>query len=170
MPTAVRFSYTIRDAQGVEGSECYYGTATDAALATDLAAEWQTLAGLLDPITSGKIMHGSVSFPLNMVGGKAGPDADSRVEEVAIFNMSATGTTRRNGISVLAIADSKLTANRINLTDAAVAAFWAALAVTGGIVRFTNAYGQPLITLIDALLSFRKRRSQLQRVSFEPAL
>lgn len=172
MPTPVRLSYTLRDSEGIEGSECFYGSAADAALVSDVATEWQALATQLDAITDAKIVHGEACIVLNMTGGKGAPTADSRLEEVGIFNFGATGTTRRNGFDVLALSDTvRVTGipNKIDLANAAVAAFFGALAATGGLVRFTNAYGQPLTVLIDALLAFRKRRGQLQRASFEVA-
>jgi hypothetical protein len=172
MPTVpVQFSITERDGLGTEAANCFYGEADDGATAAQLAAQWASVAALQDAITDGQIIRGSVTLhQLPGAGLKAAPLPGSRVEQTAVFNLSATGTTRRNGFDIPTLSDAVILAGKVDLANALVTAFWNGLAATGGIVRFTNAYGQPLITLIDVLLSFRPKRKQLARSSFEVAL
>jgi hypothetical protein len=87
----------------------------------------------------------------------------SRVEQTGVLNFSNTATSRRYGQALPSIRSNLLTAGKIDLKDAALAALVALL--TSG--PFTNAAQQVLAALVDAIIAFRKRRKQLQRTSFE---
>ena len=86
------------------------------------------------------------------------------IEQTGVLNFTATGPApRRWGWAIPAFTNTKLTGDFINLTDADTEVVITEL--TSG--NFTNEVYQPLTSLADAFLSFRRDRKQLQRSSFE---
>jgi len=86
-----------------------------------------------------------------------------------VFNFANGSTTRRFGEAVPALADAVIAGGTIDLSDADVAAFVTAMGAASGTAtsQATNNSFQDLTSLVDAFLSFRKRRKQLLRSSFE---
>lgn len=161
-------SYTIQDDSGAKASAAFYVDYDGAVItAQELLNEWTNFGDLVDGITDGKIVGGSVTIPLGRDGAwKAAAVADSFVGKTGVFNFANDTTFKRDGFAVPAIANAVVTAGRIVLTNAAVAAFTAAM--TSGFTNgnFANAADQGLTALIDAFLSSRKHASVKQR-SFE---
>ncbi len=170
MATAnVQFSFTVEDELSTKASILLYGTVTDTTTVATMNAEWETLAGLIDLVIGAQVLHGSVSL-MDVPSGdeKAAPAAGSRVEQTAVLNFPVTGTGKRFGDAIASIADSVITGGTLDLGDTNVANLVTALQGafgTGG--QFTNNTYQPLDDLADAFVSFRKRRKQLSRSSFE---
>jgi hypothetical protein len=164
----VRLSYTIQDELGTKASETFYALVDPASTVTQLAAEWQALASLIAAVSDGGIPRGSIAL-LEVPTAPITPAAGSRVEQTGLFNFSNNVTPHRFGEAVPALKDSVIVGGKINLADTGVAALVAALATTfnGGLGVFTTNNAQALVALVDAVLSFRKRRRQLSRSSFE---
>ena len=85
------------------------------------------------------------------------------IEQTALLNFVATGSTRRWALAVPAISNDLIVGDRINLTSSELEVILAEF-VAGS---FTNEVYQPLTAFADALVSFRRDRKQLQRASFE---
>lgn len=163
---AARFSLTVIDELGTEGSDTYYALLDPTQTITSLVAAWTSLAGVVDPVTSGQILRGSISIVMPEFNpGKT--ITGSRVEQTGVFNFLNSITSRRYGQPVIALNNSVIVAGKINLADAGVAALITFLTTTLAVAEWVNEAKQPLTSLRDALISFRKRRKQLARSSYE---
>lgn len=169
MATPTIFSYTVADELGVKATMRAYAEFDGTVETVDgLVGEWTALGGVLDPMTGGQIVGGSVSFALVPDGAwKSAPVAGARVEQTGLFNFSNDTTAYKWGMDIPAILNTLISGHVINLAAGAVAAFIAAM--DGGFTNgnFTNSAQQALVGLIDALLTFRKRRKQLTARSTE---
>jgi hypothetical protein len=164
----IRLSVTVRDELGTEASEVFYGLADPTSTLATAEAAWATLTADLDPVLSAQIVRGAISFPCTPAGGlKAAPVAGSRVEQTGVINFSNPITTRRFGEDLPGLSNDVIVGGKINLADAGIAALIALLSVPGASLTYTNFAQQALNGVIDAVLSFRKRRRQLARTSFE---
>jgi hypothetical protein len=165
---AARYSFTIVDELGVEASDTYYAMLDPTQTITSAVNAWTSLYDVLQPVTDGSIVRGHVDILLQPVSISPAV-VGSRVEQTGLFNFSATGTTHKFGEPVPAFSSSFITPTGINLSDATVAAFYNFLAATLTVLEWTSNNQQKLIALLDAVLSFRKRRKQLTRSTFEEA-
>jgi len=162
----VQYSFTLQDALGTKASMVLYSTATDTSTGANLASEWQALATLISAITSAAVLHGNASVMQTFTDDA--PTADSRVEQTGVFDFPSSISGRLFGIAVPGLDNSVIVSGEIDLSDTDVAAFITAIQGTytaGGV--FTNNNWQQLNDLADAFLSFRKRRKQLSRSSYE---
>jgi len=144
----------------------------EAATLTQLQAGWQAFATALDGVTDVAITGGRIDVIQSFVGADKGAGAGiakagSRVEQTGIVNFGAVGTRHRWGFAIPGLANAKIVAGKLNLTDAAVITLTDLIkgALAGG--KYANPNSQLITTVIDALLSFRERRRQLQRTSGE---
>lgn len=163
------YSATIVDELGTEASTVAYidvdPTTTLTALATAIGA-W---AADLDPVIGGQITGLRLVVAVPVPGGlKTTPDSGSRVEQTAVLNFGAGTNPHRYGVAVPSISDGKIVAGKINILDTDVAALIDLLKTAATAIGFTNQAGQEFTRAVDAVLSFRKRRRQLARSSFEP--
>jgi hypothetical protein len=165
---AARFSFTIVDELGVEAANTYYAVMDPTQTIAAAVTAWTDLYNVLQPVTDGSIVRGHVDILLEP-GSISPAVAGSRVEQTGLFNFSATGTTHKFGEPVPAFSSSFITTTGINLSDSTVAAFYNFLATTLTVLEWTSNNQQKLIALLDAVLSFRKRRKQLTRSTFEEA-
>jgi hypothetical protein len=172
--TATRFSLTVVDELGTEASATFYAQ-VDGAVATpaSLLAMWAVLAQGVDAVTSGQITKGSVSIladPTVVTGPilKTAPEAGSRVEQTAILNFSNPITPHRFGEAIPALADDNILSGKVNLTAGQPVPLLITLLTTAtSAFEWATNNQQALVALVDALISFRKRRKQLSRSSFE---
>jgi len=164
------FSFSFQDDLGTKSSMNVPAmvdptTGTPAALKT----EWLALGGQLDDLTGAQILGGAVSISLKPdPGWKTAPSAGSRVEQTGLFNFLNATSKYKFGVDIPSIVNTAISGGKIDLTTSIVTDVITSLitAFTGGV--FTNTSQYPLSALADALLSFRKRRQQLSRSSFEP--
>lgn len=163
-----QFSFRILDELGTKASMVVYALADPTKTIANLAADWETLAALIDAITGGQITGGEAKLITAPSGDeKVAPAAGSRVEQTGVFDYPAGTSGRLFGEAVPSIADAVLSGGAINLSDADVAAFVAAMTTpTANTEPVSNMY-LDLGALHDAFLSFRKRRKQLTRSSYE---
>jgi hypothetical protein len=165
---AARYSFTIVDELGVEASNTYYAMMDPTQTIASAVAAWTSLYDVLQPVTDGSITHGHVDIlliPVSVSPAVAG----SRVEQTGLFNFSATGTSHKFGEPVPGFSSSFITGTGIDLTASAVAAFYNFLPATLTVLEWVSANNQKIVALVDAVLSFRKRRKQLTRSTFEEA-
>jgi hypothetical protein len=163
-----RYSYTIIDELGVEASNVYYALIDPTATVTQLNTFWNDLYTVLQAITDGSIIRGRVEI-LEVPSVIAEPVVGGRVEQTGLFNFSATGTPHKFGEAVPAISNTVITTAGIDLTNAAVIAWITFLETSLTVLEWTSNNRQELLTLLDAVLSFRKRRKQLTRSTYETA-
>lgn len=164
------FSYSFIDELGTKASMSVPAmvdptTGTPAALST----EWVALGTQLDLNSDALITGGAISIVKVPDGGwKDSPAAGSRVEQTGLFNFTNATSKYKFGVDIPSVANADIVDGKISLTLTNVANLLGELigAFTGGV--FTNTSQYPLAALADALLSFRKRRRQLSRSSFEP--
>lgn len=167
--TSIRFSARLLDELGTEASMVSYLLVDPAQTLTQVNTALATWLTDLDAITGGQITQAHVAIAPALPGGlKAAPVAGARVEQTGVLNLSSPANNKRFGQAVPSIADSVLHLGKIDLSNAAVQAF-IALLTGGGVLGggYTNQFTQLVTGFVDAIISFRKRRRQLQRSSFE---
>jgi hypothetical protein len=162
-----QLSYSFLDELGTRAAARFPAMLDPAMTLAQLVTATAGLGTLLDAITDGQIISARATVELGVQGAKEAPGADSRVEETAVFDFANAVTPYAFGVAVPSFLDTKLDGNHIDLADADVAAFTAAViaTITGGGV-FTNFSQQHLTAVRDAFLSFRKHRKQLARTSY----
>lgn len=161
-------SFTIVDELGIEASLPIYTQMPDTMTLAQAISVAEAVETDLDAVTAGQILKCQLKFTVPPASGiKTAPAVGSRVEQTALLNFNTTVTTKRNGFSVPAIANSLISGGKIIVASGAVKAL-ADLLITGsGSALFTNALDQVLNAWVDAVLSFRKHRKQLARESVE---
>jgi hypothetical protein len=164
----MRLSFSVLDELGTSASIAEYAMVDPAMTVAQLAAAWQAQELLLAAILDAGIQKGSAQILLVPTGGAIAPAAGSRVEQTGVFNWSNGITPHRFGIALAGLADAAIVAGKIDMTEGGAVDLWAdslVATITGGGV-WTNTATQTLTALVDAFVSFRKRR-QLDRTSRE---
>lgn len=161
MPSAT-ISFSIRDGLGTTATALFYATVDDTATVADLDAEVTALAALVDALIDGQIVASHVSLNGGPIGGA--PAAASRVEQGVLIDFK-NGAGKRWGEFIPSLADAHITAGK-PATGPVDALATHMLAGVSGITYATSQYGD-LGAVSSAVISFRKRRRQLERTSFE---
>ncbi len=161
------YSYSVVDEVGVRANLTLPVTFADTATLAQLASGWSAMLALAQAIIGGSVQKGRISFN-QVVSSPPAPGADSRVEEVGVFDFAISGSTHKQGIAVPSFLDSKAPLDKINLSDTDVAAFTAAVtaSITGG-GSYTTPEGLDLGALVDAFFATRKHRRQLRSLTYE---
>lgn len=166
--TGALFSYRLRDELNIETTCLLYLFLDPATTVANLVAEYQATSLLLDAITGGVIQTGKITLDVDPDAGVKGTAvAGSRVEQTGVFDFTNAVTSRLWGQAVPSLLNSKIVSGRINDADTDIVAWVTNLlsAVTTG--HYTNNSFQHLAAVRDTFISFRKRRKQLSRESFE---
>jgi hypothetical protein len=170
-------SATIQDNIGVKAPALSYWI-TPSGLTLDAALTFyaRTLADSIDAITDGQIVRFAVEFLPNPNADwgatiKTAPVVPSRVEQTGLFNFSQMSSKYKAPIDVPAIAEAVLLANgHIDLTNTDIAAFIALMTTAGpGSEQPVSKYQYDLLALLDASETFRKRRRQMIKATYENA-
>lgn len=165
----IRLSYTIRDELGTEAATVLHADVDPAQTLSAAATEWQDFGILLNAVCGGNITRGRLELILAPPAPFTGkPVAGSRVEQTGLFNFSTGSTPFRTAAVVPAFLSTKLSGGKINNADTDVAAFINAVVAVPALLngQFTDLTLANLVAFVDSILSFRKRRKQLQRSSF----
>jgi hypothetical protein len=163
-----QFSFSIQDELGTKASMILYSTLSDATTVAQLNTEWEALAVAIDAVIGGQILGGTAAL-VNTPSGdeKASPAAGSRVEQTAVLDFPQTGTGRVFGVAIPSLSDDFVAGGTVVLTgDMATLITAIQGTYTASGVFASNTWIQ-LDDLQDAFLSFRKRRRQLSRSSYE---
>jgi len=165
-------SATIVDKWGVEASAPFYAQADDSKTIAAMMAEAAAFWTALDATTDGVIRRVHIELiPAVPTGVKTAAVATgSTVEQTGLLGFSAAGTSKRYSGSIPAISDGAtvMSGDRIVLTALdPVGVLINILTTVGTVLAWCNAHNQELVAFLDALVSFRKKRKQLQRSSFE---
>jgi hypothetical protein len=169
-------SATIQDNLGVKAPNLTYWLSPDGATLSVLLQFYaRTYAQYLDAITDGYISRFAVEFlpnPITDYGAtiKTAAVIPSRVEETALFNFSQDGSRYKAPVDVPAVAQAVLTGSgSVDLTNADVTNYIGVLTAAGpASEQPVSKYEYDLLALLDAAQTFRKRRRQLNKVTFEP--
>jgi hypothetical protein len=165
-----QFSFTLQDELGTTASMTIYSLLDPTKTIANLVTDWQAWATLITAITGAKILHGTSRVVLTPTADQSSkPVAGSRVEQTAVFDFPNASNPRLFGEALPALLDTKISGGSINLADTDVAAFTTAMHSASGTAASEPTSNQFLVlqALHDAFLSFRKRRKQLTRSSYE---
>jgi len=162
-------SLTIVDELGVKSQLLTNVIVTDATTVAQIETVANDLVGVTDPIIGGQIVSATFKLDCDFSGAKSSPDAGSRVEQTALFNFSQDSSTYKYGIDVPSISDTVLTLGKVDLTNTDIIAWKDFILATTATVTFAGRVLNALQSLLDVLLTFRKKRKQLDARSFEEA-
>ena len=168
----VRVSATIKDSWGIEASTAAYANLeVDTATIADVVSDWSDWVSALDNATDGQIIRSDISISPSLPGDvKGSPVSGSRVEQTGLLGFSATGTTKRYSFPIPALANgaSVLSGDRMVMTSGfPIPALEDVLTTAGAALTWCNDHHQEISAFLDALISFRKKRKQLQKSSYE---
>jgi hypothetical protein len=171
MPSPTIFSYTILDSKGVKATNIIY-TAYDALTETVSALVGAAAAygGDLNAVIDGQITDARVIIDIAPdPSWRTAPLANSNVEQTGLFNFRQANSKYLQPNDVPAISASVLIGGRIDLSNAAIAALIGAITGSTGLggVSVNSKYSNDLTALNDALVTFRKHKRALDRVSYE---
>jgi hypothetical protein len=162
-------SYQITDALGVTATHLAYINAPTTVTLANLQTFANDYTPLLDAVTDGEITFIEVRVPLTITGAKSAPVAGSEVERTGLFNFEQAGTRYKFGEDVPSIAAALITNGRIDLSNAAITNWVSFLEATTLGITFVSKFANALIALLDAVITFRKRRKLENKRSYEVA-
>jgi hypothetical protein len=163
MPNAT-ISLAIVDGLGTRSSALFYATVDGTATATALQAEVDALAALVGALIDGEIVATSISLT-SVPAGVGTPAASSRVEQGVLIEFKNAATGHRWGEFIPSLADAAIIAGRPD--PAPVAALADHMVAGAATVHYTTSAGAALGAVSSAFISFRQRRKQLSKTSFE---
>lgn len=171
----VILSATIVDEWGIEASAPFYAQADDSQTVAAMMSEAGNFWRALDAATDGYIRKVRLELlPVVGTGGitglKTGAATGSRVEQTGLLGFVASGSTKRYSGSIPAVSNDAtvLNGDRMVLSGAdPIGLLVAILTTVGTVLKWCNEHNQEITKFLDALVSFRKKRKQLQRSSFE---
>ncbi len=163
------FSASFVDDAGVRATALDY-VSYDGALTTvndllDAALAWGTL---VDPLSDAQCTSVTVSITQTGVpGAKSAPVADSTVERTALFSFHQAGSVHISSTDIPGFANSIITNGRVDLTNSAVIAFINYMQNATQPFAPQSVAGRAILAFMHVVLSFRKRRKQRIKTSFE---
>jgi len=167
-----RFSATIIDGLNVEALAQAYALVDPTQSFSSVITTFDTWLADLDACTDGQIIASGIHVYPALPGGlKSSPTSASRVEQTGILDFSASGTTHRWGMAIPALSNGPTVTSggKIVLTGGDPVPVLVALLTGGGTasLQWTNDNSQAIVSLLDTLISFRKRRQQLAMETYE---
>lgn len=163
-------SIKLLDALGVTVSMPVYMNIDDTKTVAALLGEVATMAQAVDDVTDSQITEVVVNIVGGMPGaGKSSPASTAENERTGLLNFSQTGSPYKWGLDIPSIAESKIVAGKIDLTDTEIQNLVTILTSAGTVIHWVSTAIKNLVRLIDALLTFRKHRKAESRRSFEVA-
>jgi hypothetical protein len=169
---AVVLYATILDEQNVEAPAVAYALVDPTASFADVLTTLNDWLAAVDNCTDGQIIRTQLEvLPALPDGLKPAALAGSRVEQLGIWQFTATGTAHIESYPVPALSNSSSVTHlsRIVLTGGSPGAALRDLVAGGGTASFawTNAWQQAIAAFAAALVSFRRAGSALERQSYE---
>jgi hypothetical protein len=160
--------YQIEDELGVVTTHALFLDAPSTVTLANLQTFANDYTPLIDAIIDGEIVGISVDVPLLISGAKGAPTVPgSSVEETGLIGWEQAASNYKASIDIPSIAHAVVALGKIDLTNTDFVA-WRnfVLATTVGI-KFCSKFGNDLVALKDALITFRKHRRAENRRSFE---
>jgi len=169
---AVILNASILDELGVEAPAVAYANVDPTASFNDVLTSLNAWLAGVDACTDGQIIRAHLDvLPALPDGLKSAAAGGSRVEQLGIWQFTATGTTHLEKYPVPALSNGPTVTNlgRIVLTSGSPGANLKALITGGGTaaLEWTNAWQQAIATFASALISFRRAGSELARETYE---
>jgi len=171
MADPTSFSYQLLDDEGLSNNNSIYVAYDGATETVDaLIGAWSAYGGLLDAITDGKIVEGSITIPLiRNPAWKAAPIEGNNVNQVMNLNFDNDFNTYATSVLIPAYRESTLTPGGLpDLVDTALAAYIAAIIAGSGAVFPNSRDLHDLNALRDAFLTVRKVRNQKRGTIVRP--
>jgi len=162
-----RISYTTRDILGVAASHVEYISIDDTKTIANAVTFLDSYLDVIDPIQGGHIESAEICI-IPDIGSRTAALSSSRVEQTGLFNFSQTGSPYKYASDIPALSNTVISSGTINLADSAVAAFIAFMEAAHTGFQIVSKYRFVLDILLDAAITFRKKRRALARVSTEP--
>ena len=164
-----RGSWTIQDELGTRAVVQVYFLVDDTATVATIDSDFYAWGQVIEQITEGEIVAATLSYYGNLAGLQTPPVTGSRVEATGVFNFTNTFNPRHFGVPIPALISAAIVAGKIDLTNSHVTALVNQVTNTNSTftpadAHFISQFGG---VLADAFLSFRKRRKQLLRSSYE---
>jgi hypothetical protein len=167
MPIPLVLSYTVEDELFVKATHTVFIDAPGTITLAGLQAFTDLYTPLFDAIIGGQILDIRIHVPQVIAGAKSGPVAGSRVEQTALFSYGQANSNYNAPIDVPSLLDTMIVNSRINLNDAAIIAYYQFQESAHSGIQTASKFGNFLVDLLTATITFRKRRRQLDRVSKE---
>jgi len=162
-----RISYGIVDGLGVSASHVDYVSIDDTKTVANAVTFLNLYLDKIEAMSGGHITDAEICTVVD-TSARSVAAAVSRVEQTGLFNFSQTGSPYKYGVDIPTIDNSLIVSGHIDLTDAAVTGFIAFMEAAHTGFQIVSKYRVFLVALLDAALTFRKKRRALARVSTEP--
>lgn len=157
----VEFSVSLLDYMGVRGSTNFVADMADTTTIAALVTKAQTLETTIDAVTGAAILGSAVRIlPVTVGGIKTTGIAGADLEKTLLINFAQSGMSHKYGVDIPGVDPAVLTAGRPDPTSAAIIAL---VALLEG--NYTSAALNALTAVRDYAVTFRKRRSELNRVA-----
>jgi hypothetical protein len=162
----------VLDELGVEAPAQAFANVDPTASFDDVLTVLNTWLADVDACTDGQIIRAQLNvIPALPDGLKSAAAAGSRVEQLGIWQFTATGTAHVEQYVVPALSNGPTVTNlgRIVLTSGSPGANLKNLITGGGTaaLEWTNAWQQAIASFASALISFRRAGGELGRATFE---
>jgi hypothetical protein len=163
-------SVQLLDALGVTVSMPLYIDVDDTKTIAQLITDATAAGTQVDSVSDSQVTKITVSLNAPLAGGlKTTPNATAENERTGLLNFRQTGSPYKFGVDIPAIAEATLVNGKIDLSNAQIAAFITFLTTAHTVFTYVSTAIKALISLVDALLTFRKHRKAESRRSFEVA-
>ena len=169
--TPTVLSYTVEDELGVRTSTRAWINYDGALLTVNaMVSDWLAYGGLLNACMGGKIVGGRITMELEPDGSwNATPVAGSRVEQMAILNVTSSDNSHKTAYAIPAVLNTLLVGTFpnfvVNVTSGPIKALGDAIKTGFTDGNYSTLGGLAVAKWVDALFTFRKHRRQTSRVS-----
>ena len=154
------FSYTILDDDGNERAVPIYCTLLGTLTITQIQALSVAISAILDDVTDGKILKGSLTLSLDLDAGiKATPATGSNVQESGLIAFEASGTPYTWSIDIPAFIQAAFAGKAIDLSNSAVNDFIDLLITPASGFTGSDKYDNALVVAKSGKKTFRKHRA-----------
>jgi hypothetical protein len=163
-PISGLLSYQLKDADH-EPTSFDVPFTTSSGLLADIAAWVSTITPAIDLVMDGQILKIKLSLliPLPTSGIKTSPATGAENERTGLFSMAASSTPNAYGLDFPSFSQLYFTGNQIDTSNANVSALITLLTTTSNSTRVTDRYGNNLVSVKNAVKTFRKHRRALRR-------
>lgn len=160
-------SLQFKDALGVVASVPYFVDIDSTATMDDIVTAIQVIPTDIDALTDAQILLADLVVQVPLPTVKTAPVAGSEIERGGLFNFLQENIKYKFGILIPALKHTLIVNGKINLADTAVTTFISLVTALGGTAPWRSTANNILVTLADALITFRKHRKAESRRSFE---
>lgn len=163
---------TVLDSYGVQAVTYVYALVDPTVSYATITGYFNAWLTYLDACLDGQILDAHMKVNPGLPSGlKLSPVALSSDTQGGILNFTATGTQNRWGNLLPGISQSStvIANNQLVLTSGSPLYnyFQFLLTIGASALQWTNEDGQPLVSLRDSLIGFRKYKPQMAKVTFE---